>query len=72
MAITYRYILFDGEGDALWVENMNSGMNDNKLLTLANRERIRLQNHCAMRFEVCQYMITMVSSAQTLFAQLSD
>ncbi|XP_076363131.1 dynein heavy chain at 89D isoform X2 [Tachypleus tridentatus] len=47
-----RYILFDGDVDALWVENMNSVMDDNRLLTLANGERIRLQKYCALLFEV--------------------
>ena len=47
-----RYIVFDGDVDSLWVENMNSVMDDNKLLTLANGERIRLQKHCALLVEV--------------------
>ena len=52
-----KYILFDGDVDALWVENMNSVMDDNKLLTLANGERIRLQKHCALLVEVRQELI---------------
>jgi dynein heavy chain len=44
--------MFDGHVDAVWVENMNSVMDDNKLLTLAISERIRLLLHCALVFEV--------------------
>ena len=54
-----KYILFDGDVDALWVENMNSVMDDNKLLTLANGERIRLQKHCALLVEVIFHIYSM-------------
>ena len=47
-----RYIVYDGDVDAHWVENMNSVMDDNRLLTLPNRERIFLRKECSMLFEV--------------------
>ena len=48
----FRYIVFDGDVDAVWVENMNSVMDDNKLLTLPTGERIRLVDHVKLLFEV--------------------
>jgi dynein heavy chain len=47
-----RYVVFDGDVDAIWIESMNSVMDDNKLLTLPNSERIRLQNYNKLVFEV--------------------
>jgi len=48
----HDYIIFDGDVDAVWIENMNSVMDDNRLLTLPNGDRIRLQDHCKLVMEV--------------------
>ncbi|KAL3319655.1 Dynein heavy chain 6, axonemal [Cichlidogyrus casuarinus] len=49
---THQWVICDGPVDALWIENMNTVLDDNKMLCLANSERIKLTNYVHMLFEV--------------------
>jgi len=47
-----QWVVLDGDIDAVWIESMNTVMDDNKVLTLVSNERIPLTDPMRMIFEI--------------------
>ena len=49
---TGKWVVLDGDIDSVWIESMNTVMDDNKVLTLVSNERIPLSESMRMVFEI--------------------
>lgn len=47
-----KWIVLDGDIDPMWIESLNTVMDDNKVLTLASNERIALTTAMRLLFEI--------------------
>ena len=49
---THKWVVLDGDIDAVWIESMNTVMDDNKVLTLVSNERVPLSSSMRLVFEI--------------------
>ncbi|XP_075413447.1 dynein axonemal heavy chain 11 [Tenrec ecaudatus] len=47
-----KWIVLDGDIDPMWIESLNTAMDDNKVLTLASNERVALTPSMRLLFEI--------------------
>ncbi|XP_076453714.1 LOW QUALITY PROTEIN: dynein beta chain, ciliary-like [Babylonia areolata] len=70
-----KWIVLDGDIDPMWIESLNTVMDDNKILTLASNERIPLNPSMRLLFEISHLRTATpatVSRAGILFVNPQD
>ncbi|CAG6015638.1 unnamed protein product [Menidia menidia] len=70
-----KWIVLDGDIDPMWIESLNTVMDDNKVLTLASNERVPLTSSMRLVFEISHLMMATpatVSRAGILYVNQQD
>jgi len=71
----FKWVILDGDVDPMWIESLNTVMDDNKVLTLVSQERIPLTPEMRLIIEVSNLKNAMpatVSRGGVLFVNESD
>ncbi|XP_069552287.1 dynein axonemal heavy chain 11 [Brachyistius frenatus] len=70
-----KWIVLDGDIDPMWIESLNTVMDDNKVLTLASNERVSLTSSMRLVFEISHLRMATpatVSRAGILYVNQQD
>ncbi|KAM9310019.1 dynein axonemal heavy chain 11 [Pholidichthys leucotaenia] len=70
-----KWIVLDGDIDPMWIESLNTVMDDNKVLTLVSNERVALSSSMRLVFEISHLRMATpatVSRAGILYINQQD